>query len=398
MKFTILFKEIFIIIIGNFLYLFSFLIPKNKNLWIFGGLLGEGYNDNSKYFFEHVHHQRTGVKAVWISQNKDVIKSLRKKGYNAWSGFSAKGCWTSMRAGVGVISHSKVRDLKPFVITPKVKFIQLWHGIPLKKIEFDDTVFFNKPSLKTQAGFLIMKIISPGFRRKFDMIIACSNEDQKNFSTAFKTDISKIKVTGYPRNDVLSDRHYGYEDRRGIRQILYVPTFRGIEKSDFNLFDKYGFDVAKLESFLDTKKMELIVKLHPYNLPSPQFLKQIKNSDQIFFYKGSDIYDHLGDFDMIITDYSSIYFDFLLLDRPIIFAPFDIEEYLKNDRNFYYKYDEVSPGPKAFNWDDIINYIDMFISDPHKFSDKRRRLIKQFHHFNDSDASERVYQEIKMIL
>ncbi|MEN8123382.1 MAG: CDP-glycerol glycerophosphotransferase family protein, partial [Bacteroidota bacterium] len=393
MKFWRLAKEVLLSVLGNVLYFLSFFIPKNEKLWVFGGLLGEGYNDNSKYFFEHLYKTKKDVEAVWITQNSDIVSQLREKGYKSYLGYSFKGCWIVMRAGAAVISHSRVRDLKPFTITSKVKFIQLWHGIPLKKIEFDDKVFFNKQSFVNQTGFFVMKILVPGFRRRFDMMIASSQEDRDNFSSAFQLGKHKIKITGYPRNDEIIASANRKSDTGTAKKILYVPTFRGVEKSDFNLFDKYHFDSQSINEFLKERKIFLYIKLHPYNKPSQNFFKKIKLCSNLVFYEENDIYNSLGAFDMLITDYSSIYFDYLLLNRPVIFTPFDYDEYVKKDREFYYKYDEVTPGPKARNWDDVVKYVSMFFDNPDEYNDFRKAIADKFHFYKDSDSSERVYKE-----
>ena len=303
MNFWSLIKEILLSIAGNAIYFLSYFIPKNKKLWIFGGLLGEGYNDNSKYFFEYIYKTDKDIEAIWITQNPRVVSKLKNNGYKCCLGYSFKGCWAAMRANVAVISHSSMRDLKPFVITPTVKFIQLWHGIPLKKIEFDDKVFFNKPSFFHQIGFFVMAIIAPGFRRKSDMMIACSQEDRNNFSSAFQLDKEKIKITGYPRNDGVVASMVRQKDTNTAGKILYVPTFRGVEKSDFNLFAKYQFDFQTIDDFLKEKEMVLYIKLHPYNKPSPAFLESLTKHENIVFYEESDIYNTLSSFDMLVTDY-----------------------------------------------------------------------------------------------
>ncbi len=399
MKLWIVIKEIFLSIIGNALYFISLFVPKNKKLWIFGGLLGKDYNDNGKYFFEYINDTKKHINAVWITQNSDVVHTLRKKGYTAYLGYSIRGCWILMCAGVAVISHSRVRDLKPFVITPKVKFIQLWHGIPLKKIELDDKVFFNKASLIRRLGFLVMGIISPACRRKFDMFIACSKEDQKNFSSAFNLEIEKIKITGYPRNDqLINDRlinaKKNIEPSEKPLNVLYVPTFRGVEKSNFDLFEKYKFNFNRMDRFLKNRKMILFIKLHPYNRPSSEFLQNLEHSENIRYYEDIDIYGTLSLFDILITDFSSIYFDYLLLNKPIIFAPFGMTDYIKNDRELYYPYNEATPGPKATNWEDVEQYLTLFSENSKAYGNERQDIKNKFHKYKDSNSSERIYQQI----
>jgi len=85
--------------------------------------------------------------------------------------------------------------------------------------------------------------------------------------------------------------------------------------------------------------------------------------------------------DILITDYSSIYFDYLLLDKPIIFAPFDFEDYLVKDRELYYNYDEVTPGPKARNWNEVLISLKEAIENPEKYKKEREKIKNIFHKY-----------------
>ena len=101
--------------------------------------------------------------------------------------------------------------------------------------------------------------------------------------------------------------------------------------------------------------------------------------------------------DFLITDYSSIFFDYLLLDKPIIFAPFDQEDYLKNDREFYYNYELVTPGIKAKDWDEVLERVkNLIYCDNYTYNEERAFIKKMFHTFSDGNSSERVFQAIKI--
>ena len=122
----------------------------------------------------------------------------------------------------------------------------------------------------------------------------------------------------------------------------------------------------------------------------------------MFFYNDDDddddIYNKLQEFNFLITDYSSIYFDYLLLDRPIIFTPFDIKEYINQDREMYYLYDDVTPGPKAENWTQALKCIDQAFFSEDNFKDAREKICNRFHKFCDDNSSIRVYNEIENLI
>ena len=102
--------------------------------------------------------------------------------------------------------------------------------------------------------------------------------------------------------------------------------------------------------------------------------------------------------DILITDYSSIYFDYLLLDKPILFMPFDFEDYIENNARFYYNYNCVTPGPKCKDWNNVMEHLEKtFVSDGSTYGDcyqKQRDTIRQM--FNDFrfNNSERIAQRL----
>jgi len=397
MPFWEVIKEVSLCVLDGLLYFFSRFVRKDKNIWIFGALFGGKYMGNSKYLFEYVNRNYPDIRAIWMTRNKQVLELVRSKGYEAYPAYSLKGCWLSMKSKVGVVSHSKIRDLRPFVMTRKARLVQLWHGIPLKKTGFDDTLFAFKKLLLFRAGFAVLSFICPSFRRRYDLVAATSEENREKFKTAFNVYWDRIKITGYPCNDALFAEKTEETDT-GTVEGVYAPTFRGKEGSEFDLLGEYGFDVKKIEDFLEKKNIRLYLKLHPFNFSPPHLLEQIEASKHIMFFKEDDIYGSLNRFSFLITDYSSIYFDFLLLDRPIVFAPFDMTDYVKHQREFNYNYNDVTPGPKAKDWDEVLQYIEESLSDPDKYKSERERVRKIFHKYCDGHSSERVYREIIKLL
>ena len=285
------------------------------------------------------------------------------------------------------------------LFSKKTKIIQLWHGVPLKKIAYDDKVFSFKHdeySLKWKIKVLLKNTFFPflNYVNEPSLIIALSKETQDIFSQAFRIEKDKVVITGYPRNDTLLNNTLIEKIKPEKKKIIYMPTFRGSVNSDFDLFLQYGFDVEKLDVFLADQNMQLHIKLHPFNHPSDELLEKLELSKNIFFLDHDAIYEIISEYDMLITDYSSIYFDYLLLDRPIIFAPFDKENYLQQDREFYFDYEEVTPGPKAMNWDEVMKFLKMLNEDSTLYSKERKKIKDRFHTYQDDMSTERVYKAI----
>lgn len=389
-------RIIIVLLLGNIIFLISCLIPKNKNLWIFGAWFGDKYADNSKYLFEYVNKNNPEIRAIWVTNNEITYKLVKKEGYEVYYKDSLKGYLYSSFSRVGIISTG-VNDIIPYT-TGRMKIVQLWHGTPLKKIMYDDNIsanLNNKNSFK-QKIFLFKK----GLDEK-NIFIATSDEVKNKFTSAFRVPQDRIKVTGYPRNDF----NFNMRDipiksllsnlkEKGIKIGIYMPTHRKGGKIDSTNFlidniDHVNSSLRKIDSFL-------LVKVHFYSLNK----EKIENSkyDRILFLQDEDIdqdvYKILPFTDYLITDYSSVYFDYLLLNKPIIFAPFDIEDYLKNDRTFYYNYNDVTPGPKAYNWNEVLKYVNEILEEPIKYKNRRKLVNQTFNKFNDNKNCRRVFKEI----
>lgn len=390
-------KKLLIYLLMLPLYWLSYLIPKNETLWIFGAWCGLGKGDNSEAFFNYVKQYHPEIKAVWLTKNKLVYQYFKKKNCSVYYTNSVQGLYFTMRAKIGIINCYKF-DINRYVLN-RTKLIQLWHGIPLKKIEHDSELLKKNQNQGLLAS--VKNIIFPFLKEKYHYVISTSKESAKNFATAFQISPEQVLITGYPRNDILlNNSKIEFPFLKTFNQkhiILYAPTFRDSNFASLEIFET--FNAQKMNDFLLFKDALLVIKAHHLTEEYFQNLSQtgsqihITNSEEI-----PDVNSFLPHVDILITDYSSIFFDFLLLDRPIIFAPFDLQTYISHDRELYYEYDEVTPGPKAKNWDDVINYLDKFFENPKLFAQQRNIIRKRFHEYCDSKSSERLFNKILEIL
>ncbi len=375
-------------------------MPKNNNIWIFGSMQGIKYLDNARYLFEYV-HKSTSIDAIWISKNKTIIENLQKKGYAAYWEYSIKGIIYASRAKVAVITHRGNRnqaDLPFYLMNNKTLIIQLWHGIGLKKMAYDDNIFSfkrNEKALIWKLKSVIQNTFLPylEYLHKPSVVTVLAENTQIIFAKALRLDIQNIYISGYPRNDILLHKSF-FQDKRTIQKLIYMPTFRGLANSNFDLFTQYQFNVKILDTFLSDMDMELSIKLHSYNKLSHHLSQEIAQAKNIHLLKNEDVYEILADYDVLLTDYSSVYFDFLLLDKPIIFTPFDKNEYLKKEREFYFDYDEVTPGPHASDWNEVMHHILFYKNSPEAYSLPRNVLKKKFHTFTDIHSRNRIYEII----
>lgn len=377
------FLKLILQIFNLLLYYASYCIQKNKSLWVFGSWFGNKYCDSPKYLFEYINAYHSNIRCVWLSNNRSTISLVRKLGFEAYHTYSLKGYLLSSRAMVSIVSTS-FEDVNKYIPTKYV--INTWHGIPLKKILYDDKI--NNSHIDTRKS-IILRSIFP-FRKilsDYSVIIASSESEAINLSSAFNKPINNISICGLPRNDVFKK----YDPPKERQKVIYMPTHRGEGK--FDIYKLFKSELLFINNKLNKLNIDLYVKLHFYH----DNQNQPDNFSNIHFIRDNDInqdiYSIINSFDILITDYSSVYFDFLLSGRPIIFAPFDLDDYLSSDREMYFDYNEVTPGPKCRNWHEVMEWIVNFKNNPDLFALDRKLLKDNFHVYQDGSSCERVYKE-----
>ncbi len=358
----------------------SSLLPRNKNIWIFGGHHGH-FTDNTKYLFIYVAVHCPNIRAIWISENKKIVKFLQDKGFEAYCQRSLKGIFYALR-GKFYIFHSHLFDIN-FSTGGGTTKVNLWHGAPIKRIRFSTTqkgkIAPNfVPSLKN-------KILYPYFYIDSDYILSTSKRVSCYFSEAFRVQPKQCMEFGYPRNEILSysednimdfiEKYEPTETKALLQKIkaykkvfVYMPTWRDNGR-DF--IQHAGIDFGVLSRVLKNKNYFLILKLHRYTKLSIN-LKQYENVYLLDSHL--DIYPILPFTNCLITDYSSVYFDYHLMDKEVILFPFDKKEYIDKDREMYFDYNEVTENELVVNsFDELVEVI----KTDKKSSGVKNNLVKE---------------------
>ena len=384
--------------------LLAHFIPKKKNLWVFGCWFGNKFSDNSKYLYLYCMKNHPEINIVWLTKNKDLILPLRKEGIKIEYVYSFKGFFYNLIAAVGICGTNCLTDLNLFCCSKKMKNVLLWHGQPLKRLSEDI-------ELKNGNFFIKFLIKFIKFNRIFflqsstDLVVTSSENDRDIFRRCF---CKNAIVTGYPRNDVFFDdkklTYFENLKKNNCKNIImYCPTFRGHPIGDIcGTVDLLLKNLELIDSFFTKHDSVLLVKLHYVDqrkvLSVNNDFKNVIfiNDEQI----GNDINLALKSVDVLITDYSGIYFDYLLLNKPIVFFPFDYDYYKNKDRGFYYDYfdEKITPGPKAKNWDEILVLLEDLFNGNDNYITKRIEARKKFNKYNEGNNSERVFREILKIL
>lgn len=355
------------------LFMVSLVIPRNDSIWVFGAKGGEAFVDNSKYLYLYTVMERRHIRAVWLSKDDDVVTMLQDQGCEAYHTNSGRGMCLNLRASHVFVSHG-MPDVNRWCSGGATKVL-LWHGIALKRIGWDG----YKLRLQVER---VKRLIKDGMFDRYDWIIVPSEAMIGPFSSAFQIDSERILPIGYPRNDILSgswsgqdpikdttlDEHYR-ERHKNATVLLYMPTIH--RETDENVVDHLR--LSELDQWLAEWDAYLLVKPHPaepFSLGEEEFSRIVEMPE------GIDIYPLLQHTDMLITDYSSIYFDYSLLDNPIVFYPFDLEQY-RSTRGFYLDYEEVTPGPVATDFDELLESIeDVLKAD--EFAAERRSIREMY--------------------
>lgn len=351
-----MFYKIFIVLRLPF-SIISSLIPKNKKIWVFGAWFGEKFADNPKYFYQFV-NDNTDIKAIWIYKDKKLESYFDKNKIRSYYYKSFYGVLYQLLASKVFVSHSISSDLNPLTISLNTQRIQMWHGVPLKKIMYD-----NPAECRWWNKNILYRLFTNNF---YTYVLSPAPLFNDVFSSAFDIPTKKIIDSGYPRNDVFTRRKIKTDNAR--LKVIYMPTYRNSSQSRDLLFsDKYNFDFQRLDKTLTDNLIELTIRVHPANLPPQSLLEQLKKSESVVLSTSDDVYEDINNYDCLITDYSSILFDFSLTKRPIIFSAFDLNEYLSDERDMYHIYQDISGGNEARNWDDVLQKLLSLRGEPRKF-------------------------------
>jgi CDP-glycerol glycerophosphotransferase len=383
----------------------SLIFPRNNKLWVFGAWFGTRYSDNARYLFEYVQREKD-IKAIWITKNKDLISKIRRDGNNAFLSSSPLGIYYMLRAGVAIVSSGLV-DLNGVLIHGAFK-VNLWHGAPMKRINLDEKKFESESSIKKRIRKVI-QLIFPYITstKAYDLILVTSDYFRPIMASAFDIPKTNVKAFGYPRNDVLFEGNHRSAYMEELKRkhncnniLAYLPTYRDRSSDDqgkdFELFSKYRFDRGEMETFLEETNSILFIKLH-YVAQERMKNKYFDEGSRIIYAdenEVADINDALQYVDVLITDYSGVYFDYLLLNRPVIFAAFDLEEYTK-EQGLYDDYGFYVAGPIAKDWSEVIKHAKSSMANPTKFENIRIEKNKIFNKYCDGKSSMRVCEYLK---
>lgn len=367
------------------------LLPKDKKMIVFESFLGKQYSDNPRAIYEYIQQKYPEYDLYWSAEGKSLEK-FERHDVQILRRFSFRWMMKMNRAKYWV-SNSR---LPLWIPKPKQTiYVQTWHGTPLKRLAADmDEV--HMPGTNTEQykrNFLAES-------SKWDYLISPNSYSTEIFQRAFQFNKTMLE-TGYPRNDYLITANEPGEIERLKKQIglpldkkiiLYAPTWRD------NQF--YGRGRYKFELQLELDKMresfgdEYIILLRMHYLVAEHLnIEEYKE----FVYDLSlheDIRELYLISDVLITDYSSVFFDYANLKRPILFYVYDIEEYRDTLRGFYVDFEKEAPGPLVKTTDALIEQIKQLEHMQRTYQKKYDQFYEKYCRLEDGNASARVVEAI----
>lgn len=372
------------IIVFNLCRLWPF---RKKTLWVFGAREGHQFEDNSKYMFLYVLKNRPNIHAVWLTNESKVAKDMRKQGYEVYRNSTLKGKWMQLRAGVSFYTNG----LMDFGFVPLVagsKIVALWHGMGFKLI-YNGKLHGMALKLK--------KILDHFFSWTYrNITIATSVFAAKHLTKCITFKESGIRITGQPRNDVLFSvnrrailNSIGIDDKKKV--IIYMPTYRRENLGHYAMTKIVGdlYKSNKLSKELDKENAVLIAKLHPL---TPHI--DLPNRDNFIVLDYASVkcgnQELMGACDELITDYSSCFIDFALLERPIVFYVPDEDRFLKESEDvdkYFFRICNLNKATSPENLSDRLNTSDNSVA-------KETNRIFEDSHIKGTNYSENVYDSI----
>ena len=368
------------------IYCIDYIFPKSSNHIIFYS--SPDFSDNCRAMFEKLKETKKidNYHVTWVVKDykkyinlfPDILFVKHK---------SIKSLYYFCRAKYIIRTHSFWNNI--YIKNRQIMCVA-WHGMLIKGYHYSEIGIYPYNA--------------------HDYFCVTSPLYAKLFSKMFNADLKRFNITGFPRNDYLFQKCDDLLKIMNLNKykkiIIWMPTFRGYGK---NLVDgrssESGLPTLKIYDLIDINKTleelnyVLLLKLHPWaqetvkGLENCSMIKVIKNEDIPYQY---NLYHLISKTDAMISDFSSVWGDYLLLNRPIGFAFDDLEEYKKSRYIPLSPIESFMPGPKIRNKKELISFISS-LNKNDKYIKERIKIRDLFLSNVDGNSSERFLKEIGLL-
>lgn len=380
---------------NRLLYIFFYVTNKvDDNIIILECYHGKNFSDSEKAVYNYLKNKGLNYHYVLAFKNPDKYKYLEDVDTTIIKYGSIKHFKYYAKSKFW-ISNSRIDEA---ILKKKNQvYIQTWHGTPLKKLGYD--IEASSGNAMNSLKDIRKKYISDS--KRYTYMISPSKFCTEKFISAFNIkDKNIVKEIGYPRNDFLVN--FNQKDVNKIKKnlklnnnkkiILYAPTWRD-NQHDSKLGYTYNIEID-FDNLQTELEEDYVILFRVHYLVANSF-----NFDKYkgFIYDVSD-YDDINDLyiisDILVTDYSSVFFDYAVLKRPIIFYMYDLDEYRDNMRNFYIDLNEL-PGNIVNNQKELVKEI--YGCSNFKYNERYKKFNNKFNYLEDGKSSERLCEKCKII-
>lgn len=382
------------ILIARMFYRIAYYLPVNSKVIVFESFFGKQYGCNPKAIYEYMVKNHPEYKMFW-SVDERFIENFAGEQLQLIRRFSLKWIWVMSTSKYWITNcrmPMRIRKSKGTI------YVQTWHGTPLKKLVFDlkEVHIPNTTTQNYKAEFYQES-------RRWDYLLSPNSYASEIFTSAFCFD-QKIIEYGYPRNDILyngNDQTYiaQVKEKLGIplakKVILYAPTWRDdeVHTTGGYKFD-LPFDIAELQKKYNGTH---VVLLRMHYLIAENFDLSSYDGFVYDFSIGVDINELYLISDLLITDYSSVFFDYANLKRPIIFYMYDIERYRDVLRGFYIEIENEAPGPIVKTMTELVAFLDLLNQDG-AYLDYKERYQKFYDKYCYLEKGNSAKQVVRSVL
>ncbi|MFS0867157.1 CDP-glycerol glycerophosphotransferase family protein [Microbacterium sp. 179-B 1A2 NHS] len=375
------------------------LIPRSRDRWVFGCATGIG--EGALALWQQTDAARE--RRVWLVASDDEAAAAARLGIPTAPKAGLPGFWLTARARVVVVTHG-AGDVNRYA-TGGAFLVQLWHGIPLKRLGLDSPATTRSP-LPIPGFERLLRLAYARTQQRIRLIPAASHLVRGRLESSFGLDDTRVPVTGEPRVDVLSagtpaerrkraragiDAAVGPVGDRAV--ILYAPTWRdGADDPGVPNADEW----ARIVDVLERTDAVLLIRSHPlgageYAPPVAAERVRLIGSDLV-----AEITPLLPGFDALVTDYSSLAFDSALVPLPVVYLAPDEDDYAAS-RGFYGRYRDVAGDDVAGDWTATADQLRRLLTEPAERSRRIERAValsSRVHAYRDGRNAERVYRAI----
>ena len=355
---------------------------------IFISFHGRGYTDNPKYIHQEMLKQSRfdDYRFVWAVKKPKTTEIERSKviRYNSLSYF-----YYMCKAKYWIVNCKLPKHIQK---KENQFYLQTWHGTPLKRLAHDIVEVENQTFYRSGMNRKQMTDTYDNDVSKYNYMIAPNEFSFEVFQSAFRINPERLIKTGYPRNDFLTNIKAEEIDEIKARfhipankkVLLYAPTWRD------NSYNTRGYTFELKADFHRWKEVlgdEYIVLFKPHYLIINKFEGDESLKDFVISVDANaDINDLYVISDVLVTDYSSVFFDYANLNRPMYFYMFDLEEYADELRGFYFDIYETMPGDIISNEEDLLQKI----KEGNYDYSRLETFNQKFNEWQDGHASQRV--------